>query len=246
VIISGLDIAEDANRILKRWEECLKLLKETELIQQALGENKLELTKTRFNQSWPLLRLNRLDEAQRLLEECLGVFRSAGAANYEAGCLSALADLWKERNEITEAIALERQALAVRNTLPDPSERSISHNNLSNYYDRSGQHEEAAQHQLVAGVYWIATGRRDHLSTWFHNLTIRANRALNSGTRYTLPRLKTLLANEEFAALRQFLDSRNVDITFLQAEIDKLVETAHKVGQNTEQPPQPQTEETKQ
>jgi tetratricopeptide (TPR) repeat protein len=246
VIIGGLDIARGANQILKHWEECLKLLKETELIQQALGENKLELTKTRFNQSWPLLRLNRLDEAQRLLEECLGVFRSVGAVTNEASCLSALADLWDERNEITEAIALERQALAVRNTLPDPSDRSISHNNLSNYYDRSGQHEEATQHQLAAGAYRLVIRRQDHLSTWFRNLTIDTNRALNSGTRYTLPRLKTLLANEAFAALRQFLDSRNVDIAFLQAEIDKIVEAAHEVGQNTERPQQPQTEGTKQ
>jgi len=35
------------------------------------------------------------------------------------------------------------------------------------------------------------------------------------------------LAREEFAALGQFLDSHKVDLTTLQAELDRLVEQAH-------------------
>ena len=226
-LISGLDIAEDANFVFENWQGCLDLLKESESAKRALGENEVGLARTRFNQYGPLLRLGQLDEAQRVLEGCLSVFRSAGAVANEARCLSALADLWDERGEIGEAIALERVALDVRNTLPDPGDRAMSHGNLSNYYRRAGQHVESLSHDLAAGVYFLATERRDHLATWVHNLKLTAREALASGDRYTLPRLDDILAEGEFATLRQFLDNRGVDRAALQAELDRLMEQAH-------------------
>ncbi len=48
-----------------------------------------------------------------------------------------------------------------------------------------------------------------------------------NGQRYTFPRLEDVLAQPEFATLRQFLDSRDVDRSALQAEIDRLVDQAH-------------------
>jgi tetratricopeptide (TPR) repeat protein len=225
-LVSGLNIAQEANQGLERSQACLDLLEETESAIRALGESKASVAETRFNQHGPLLSLGRLDEAQGVLEGCLEVFRSAGAVNHEADCLSALADLWNERNEIDQAIALERQALAVRNTLPDPSDRAISHHNLSGYYDNAGQ-PESAMHNLAAGVYFLVIGRRDHLTTWMGNLRIRARRALAAGGRYRLPRLSDLLAREDLAALRQFLDNHKVDPAALQAQLDRLVEQAH-------------------
>jgi tetratricopeptide (TPR) repeat protein/NAD(P)-dependent dehydrogenase (short-subunit alcohol dehydrogenase family) len=226
-MVSALDIAEDASRSLRRWEACLDLLKETESAKRALGENEFELARTRLNQCEPLIGLGRLDEAQRVLEGCLPVYRSAGAAASEARCLSALGNVWDKRNEPSQAIALARQALAVCNTLPDPSERAISHGNLSNYFAKAGRHAEAAAHRLAAGVYWRVMGRRDHLATWLRNLRIDARRALANGQRYTLPRLEEAIAWPEFAALRQFLESGGVDRSALQAEIDRLVDQAH-------------------
>ena len=151
--------------------------------------------------------------------------RSAGAVNREASCLSALASVWKERNEIGEAIALERQALAVRNTLPDPSDRAISHDNLGNYLEKVGKEAEAARHHAAGLVYAICIGGGGQ--TGFRNLRLRAPRALAAGERYTLPPLEAILAREEFAALRQFLDSHDVDLAAMQAQLDQLVEQAH-------------------
>ena len=224
-LVSGLDIARQANLTLKRWQACLDLLEAQESAKRALGENEVELAVTSFNRYAPLLRLGRLDEAQRVLEGCLGVFRSAGAVNHEASCLSALADFWNERNEIGEAIALARQALAVRNTLPDPWERAISHDNLGNYLARDSKEAEAARHHVAALVYAICIGSRDLAG--FRNLRIRARRALANGERYTLPPLEAILAQEEFAALGQFLDSHNVDPAALQAQLNRLVDEAH-------------------
>ncbi len=236
-LVSGHDIAKEANLRLKRWQACLDLLEENESVKQALGENEVELAGTRFNRYAPLLRLGRLDEAQRVLEGCLGVYRSAGVVAREARCLSALANVWKERNEIGQAIALERQALAVCNTLPDPSDRAISHHNLGNYYEKAGQQAESTAHTLAAGAYFLVVGRRDHLTTWSGNLGIRAGRALAAGERYRLPRLESVLAHEEFAALRQFLDGHNVDRAALQAELDRLAEQAHEEASGADDSP---------
>ena len=228
VLVSGLDIAREANQSFNRWLACLDLLEESESAKRALGAEKVDLTGTRFNQYGPLMELGRLDEAQRVLEGCLSVFRSAGVAASEAKCLSGLAAVWDERNEPSEAIALERQALAVRNTLPDPSERAISHGNFGNYLERDGKPDEAAQHHVAGMAYALCIGLANLAG--FHNLGIRARQALADGQRHTLPRLEAVLAQGEFAALGQFLDSRNVDRSALQAEIDQLVDDAHQTS----------------
>ncbi len=235
VLVSGLDVAKWVNQSLERWQESLDLLEEIESTDRALGENQVQLAETRFNQYGPLLRLGQLDEAQLVLEDCLGVFRSARSVNHEARCLLALASMWEARNEIGEAIALERQALAVCNTLPDPSDRAISHGNLSLYLKKDGKETDAARHHAAALVYAICIGRRD--LGRFGGLRINARNAMAKGERYTLPRLETILAQEEFAALRQFLDSHNVDRAALQAELDRLVEEAHEEATGADDSP---------
>ncbi|MCX4239013.1 hypothetical protein, partial [Paraliomyxa miuraensis] len=70
-LVGGLDIAEDANRALERWQGCLDLLEETERTKRERGESQHELACTRFNTYGPLLSLGRLEEAQRVLEGCL-------------------------------------------------------------------------------------------------------------------------------------------------------------------------------
>src|SRR5205807_1381501 len=106
--------------------------------QRALGEGEHELARTRFNRYGPLLRLGRLEEAQRVLEGCLDIDRRVGDLAGEAADLTALADLWDERGDDEQAAGLERRALAVCNRLSDLADRSISHNNLANYLDRLG------------------------------------------------------------------------------------------------------------
>ena len=49
--------------------------------------------------------------------------------------------------------------------------------------------------------------------------------------------METILAREEFAALRQFLDSHNVDRAALQAEFDRLVEQAYQQATGADDSP---------
>jgi hypothetical protein len=188
-----------------------------------LGESEHELALTRLNRYGPLIELGRLYEAQRVVEGCLDVYREVGDLTREARALGALSAVWAKRGDVAQAVALERQALAVSNRLPDPGERGTSHNNLSNYLRRAGREEEMARHQLAALVYFLVSGHRQHVGTVLRNLAIRIRAAAESGGRYELPRLAELLALGEFHALGQFLADRQIDPQTLQVQIDALV-----------------------
>ncbi|NTU63225.1 MAG: tetratricopeptide repeat protein [Chloroflexi bacterium] len=62
-----------------------------------------------------------------MLEQCLPIFRDANDSTNESKVLTALADVWDERGDTAQAADLQRQALAVCNRLPNPSDRAISH-----------------------------------------------------------------------------------------------------------------------
>jgi tetratricopeptide (TPR) repeat protein len=224
VLIAGLDIARQADQALECWAACLDLLEEIEATNRSLGEGEHQLARTRFNQYGPLLRLGRLDEAQGTLEACLQAFGEADDLTSQAKTLSALADLWDKRGDRGQAAALERQALAVENRLPDLAGRSISHGNLSSYLDPLGEGPEAARHLLAAIVYDVVIDHRQFLKTDLNNLAIHMRRAAAGGRRYELPRLADLLARPELEALRQVLVDRGVDAGELQGSIDQLVD----------------------
>ena len=138
--------------------------------------------------------------------------------------LSALADVWDERGDTAQAADLQRQALAVCNRLPDPSDRAISHNNLAKYLEKLGRTDQWPQHDLAAVVYWLCAGHGEHVRTWLRNLAIRIRRAAAAGGRYELPRLADLLAQAAFAPLANWLAANQIDLDQLQARIDQLVE----------------------
>jgi len=223
VLVGGLDIAEDANLQLENWESCLSLLKEIEQIYREMGESRHEVYLTRFNQCKPLMEFGRLDEAQQVLEECLSVFREANDLTMESKILSAFADIWNERGDIEQAIALERQSLSICNQLPDPSYRAVSHGNFSIYLNQVGKSEDSAKHLLSAIIYDLITQRHASLQNDLNNLKIRMNRAAQSGTRYDLPRVSELLARPEFEALGRFVEQFGVDAAELQGKVDEMV-----------------------
>jgi tetratricopeptide (TPR) repeat protein len=128
--ISALDIAGEAHQTLEHWQECLDLLTEIEQVEQAGGESEQALARTRFNRYKPLIGLGRLDEAQWVLEGCLQVFSHVNDLTQQATVLSALAEVWEKRGDVSRAIELARQALAICERLPNPEDRAISHGKL--------------------------------------------------------------------------------------------------------------------
>jgi tetratricopeptide (TPR) repeat protein len=224
VLLGALDIARMANQALERWQPCLDLLHEMEQVQRGHGEGEHGLARVRFNRYGPLLRLGQLREAQEVLEGCLEVDREAEDLPGQAADLSALADVWDERGATGQAIALERQALAVRERLADPNGRAISHGNLSNYLSKAAQAEEEARHLLAALVYFLVTGHHQGLTEVLNNIRIRMRKAAAAGDRYELLPLTALLERPEFDALRRFLVEAGVSPADLQAKIDQRLE----------------------
>ncbi|MBV7333852.1 tetratricopeptide repeat protein [Chloroflexi bacterium TSY] len=222
-LISALDIARSANLRLEAWQACLDLLTENEEVERALGQSEHELARTRFNRYGPLLRLGRLDEAQQVLEGCLATFREADDLVAQATTLSALASLWNQLGDVAQAVTLAEQALTVHNRLPDPSNRAMSHGNLSNYLHKQGNHEESVRHQLASGIYFFTSGYQQYFQQWMSNLAIHIRMAAESAESYELPQLAEVLAQPAFQALAQWLDDRQVDLVALQGQIDGLV-----------------------
>jgi hypothetical protein len=126
--------------------------------------------------------------------------------------------------QVARQVALARQALALRERLPDPEHRAASHNNLAVCLRATGSPDEARSHQLAAFVYRLVTGLYRRYS--LRNLTIDIREAASRGERFDFPRLATLLADPAFAPLRTFLTERGDDLPALQTRIDQLVEEA--------------------
>lgn len=232
--VSGLNIAAQAYLAMEHWEDALRLHRETEEALRTMGRGELELAGTRFNQSWSLLELGRLDEAQRTLEGCRAVFRRFADSPREARVLSALADLWRRRGDLVQAERIARQSLAAFNRLPDLLDRSISHGNLSNYLDQSEATREGARHLLAAIVYGVVMNNQEELSRHLKCLDIDVRRAADAGGRYELPRLADVLGRPEFSALKDVVDRVDGGADALQAVVDQLVEGVRgEVGQES-------------
>jgi tetratricopeptide (TPR) repeat protein len=225
-LVGALDIADDANSALERWQACLDLIAESEEVERGLGEGEHELARTRANHYWPLLRLGRLDDAQRVLEGCLAVFAKVGDLSDQSRAITGLASVWKERGDIDQAVALERQALAISERLADPGHRSKSHINLASYLGMAGKAEEGAGHYLAALVYRVVTNNRQALLAPLHNIRVEMRRAAATGSRYDLPSLADLLGRPEFNPLRRFLADAGVSPPDLQPVIDQIIERA--------------------
>lgn len=245
VLVGWLDLIQSAYGTLERWQPCLNHLEEIETVQRERGESEHAQARTRFNQYGPLLSLGRLDDAQRVLESCLTVFRKVNDHTYQAKTLGALADVWDKRGDTGQAVAVQRQALTVHNGLPDPEDRANSHHNLAIYLKKADQIEEPARQLLAAIVYRVVTGYQTSLMLSLHNLAIRIRQAARSGQApYELPRLSELLAGPGFDALARFLTQRGVDRDELQAAIEGLVERTRQHALGPEVPAQDEAQAT--
>jgi len=222
VLICALDIAENAQHILGNWQACLDLIQEIADLKQARGDSEYEQAQTLFNSYGSLLRLGRFDQAQALLERCLRVFKQADDLTHQAKTLSALAAVWDERGHQLQAIALARQALALRERLEVSQDRAISHGNLANYLAEADDYPACAAHRLAEIVYRLVTGYRQDLKTALSNHAIRSKLAAEAGISYRLPLLLDLVRQPEFAVLRDFIQASGQSLAALQAAVDEL------------------------
>ncbi len=232
VYIGALDIATDADFAREDWTAALGHIDASLAVKRALQRPEQEIATTRMNRANVLVEFpERYGEAQAELEACLALFQDK--PDWAAKVLGSLADLFAHQGDLAQAIAQQRRALAICETLPDPADRAISHNNLANYLERRGTPadvSDSTRHRLAALVYHLVAGLGQHLQTSLHNYAIRYAQAHQSGSELSVPRIADLLAEPAFAPLREWLAQRQVDGGELQQAVDHLLAQAHQAA----------------
>jgi tetratricopeptide (TPR) repeat protein len=167
-----LDAGQAAALRLGRWEEALALNAENTASAVARGAPRLEVTRVRYNDYGPLLRLGRYAEAQALLQHCREVYEAEEATRELGFLFGALADLEDKLGHPDRAVAHEHTALRYAYLLGDPGACAARHFNLAHSLGRSGGPAgPALAHRLASAMIrsQTASGR---LPAALHGLAI--------------------------------------------------------------------------
>jgi hypothetical protein len=135
------------------WQRCLDLNAEIAASQRRRGAGVHEVTRARFNDAGPLIRLGRLGEAGRLLAECQRVFEDHTDTPMVAKVLVARAILEAALGRLRAAADLVWDALRLSYARPEPRDIAVTHHNLATYLRRLGG-DRAGQraHRLAAAL----------------------------------------------------------------------------------------------
>jgi tetratricopeptide (TPR) repeat protein len=155
-----LDTARSAAQELRDWPRALELNQQISSIEQHRGAPAHEQAGTLLNNYGPLLRLGRLDEAERVLLSCQQTFHDHDDIALLSKVYGARANLEATRDQYDQAIMLEHTALRYTYYRPEPEDVAIHHYNLANYIHLAGrQPSDAVAHRLAAALLRRATGR---------------------------------------------------------------------------------------
>jgi hypothetical protein len=156
-----LDTGYQSALAMGMWQLCLDLNAEIAASTRERGAGAHELTRTRFSDAGPLIRLGRLAEAGRLLRDCQRLFEEHRDIPMLATVLSTRASLEAALGH--PAADLARTALRPRYARPDPRDIAVSHHTLASYLgveDRTGRRA----HRLAAAFIWKLTGMTYNLA----------------------------------------------------------------------------------
>jgi hypothetical protein len=144
---------------------------------------------------------------------------------------SNFADLFAKQDDLVQAINQARHALALREQLPNPSDRAISHGNLAAYLSSTPSAlAEADRHHLAALIYRLVAGLEQQLQISWGNYAIAFHSAHAAGAELAVPRVAELLADPAFHPLAQWLRQRRVDMASLQTAVDQFLEQARQAA----------------
>jgi len=154
-----LDTGKNAAVQLEKYEKALELNAEQIAVRQSRGATALDLAQTSFNDYFPLHKLKRYDEEEKLLETCKRVFEKERSIEMLGMVFGALADLRAQLGQVDQAISFGETALRYSYIVGDPVDISISHHNMANYFSKNGS-RSAMDHTLAAAsiFYQISSG----------------------------------------------------------------------------------------
>lgn len=218
---AALDLALEIDLAGESWHSALERLDEIEKVKRERGAQDHALSLVRCRRYQPLMGLGELDEAGRVLESALRVFREVKDGPAEVGTLSRVADLWDERGDAVQAVAAAREALAASERLEDAEVRASCHENLSTYLQKADEPAAARGHQLADIIYRVVA--RGDMGRTLQSLKLDILRAVARGEHYELPRVAQILEQPDFVTLQRFLEAQGVPPGPLQDGIDELV-----------------------
>jgi tetratricopeptide (TPR) repeat protein len=218
---AALDLALEIDLAGESWHSALERLDEIETIKRECGAEDHALSLIRCRRYQPLVGLGELDEAGRVLESALEVFRQVEDGPAEVGTLSRVADLWDERGDAAQAVAAAREALAASERLENAETCASCHENLSTYLVKAEEPAAAREHQLADIIYRVVA--RSDMGRTLQSLKLDILRAVARGEHYELPRVAQILERPDFVTLKGFLEAQGVPPGPLQDGIDELV-----------------------
>jgi hypothetical protein len=143
----------------RKWQEALDIGAEILDSQRRRGAARPELTRTRFFNAYPLIRLRRLTEAAELLMGCQRVFEDDGNTGMLSHVFTERADLADALGHADDAVRFARSALRMTytRTIPDPI--ATAHQRLARYLGEvGGPPEEQQAHWLAAAIVYRLGG----------------------------------------------------------------------------------------
>jgi hypothetical protein len=146
------------------WQRCLDLNAEEAASMRGRGAGVHEVTRFRFNDARPLIRLGRVVEAGRLLADCQRVFEDHADTTALARVLSTRADLEDELGHRQAAADLQRAALRLSYARFELRDIAVGHYSLAKYLGRLGT-DRAGQraHRLAAALLFRLAGMAHEL-----------------------------------------------------------------------------------
>jgi tetratricopeptide (TPR) repeat protein len=156
---SILDIGRSSALALREWQQALDLNAANIASKGVRGAGAYEIALRRRNDAFPLIRLGRFAEAERILIECQQAFEEHSDLDQLGRVFSARADLEAARGNLSSALAFQRTTIRFAYTRSDPRVVAIAHGNLASYLRKVGS-DSASQraHLLAAALLYQLSG----------------------------------------------------------------------------------------
>jgi hypothetical protein len=154
-----LDTGHSAALRSGRWELAIVLNADTVKLKTDRGADAHELARFRFNDSGPLMRLGRYNDAQNLLMSCRAVAEAERDVALLGKVYGSLADLEDKIGVRESAVRFQQIGLGYDYRAGEPEDCASSHNNLANYLKCQGVEPAVVlAHYLAAAAIYLQMG----------------------------------------------------------------------------------------
>jgi hypothetical protein len=207
-----------------QWQLCLDLTAEIAASQRERGARVHERARNRFNDAF-LIGLGRVDEARRLLRDCQRVFEEHRDIPALARVLSTRASLEDELGHRAGAADLERTALRLSYTRPDPREIAASHHNLAIYLGAADLAGRRA-HRLAAALLYRLTGMAHELARMVYQLAAEPRDPADAAIPATVAAVIEVAERTEGVHLGDLLDALEPDRRIVEQAMAEVLRNA--------------------